>query len=337
MKKLCTLIVSLASVATTQAQIGGEQAYQFLNLPVSATQAALGGNNVTIYDDNSTQPLYNPAALNPLMNNELSVNYTNVYESVHAGTATYAKTFKNKRSMHVGVVFLNYGAIDGYDENGNSTGSFSANDVAVSFGYAIPIENTNIRLGSNLKYITSTLENYQSHAAAVDFGAVYVHPTNGFHAGLTVKNVGLQLKSFEETKEKLPLNITLGFSKQLENVPIRWHLTLENLQKPAIAFSNTNRAEVGLDGTVKEEKVSVVQHALRHIIVGAEFFTNKKFNVRLSYNFRRGEELKLLEKRSMAGLSAGFSLRFKRFRVEYTHSRMTLAANSHLIGCSIKL
>lgn len=330
-------LLFLFACVGVSAQIGGNQAYQFLNMPSSTTQAALGGNNVTIFNGNSSQPLFNPASLNAEMSNELNVNYINLYESTHSGMVSYAKKLKNNRNVHIGVQYLNYGQMDGYDENGMSTGTFSANDVAVSLGYSYPIENTGIHIGSNLKFISSTIESYSSLAAAVDLGALYVHPTSGFHVGLAVRNVGVQLRSFQDTEEQLPLNIALGFSKQLENVPIRWHLTLDQLQRPKIAFSNPNRDEVGLDGSVKQENVSIAQHALRHVIVGAELFTNKKFNLRISYNFRRGEELRVVEHRSLAGFAAGFSLQTRRLRFEYTHSRMTLAGNAHLIGCAIKL
>ena len=47
----------------------------------------------------------------------------------------------------------------------------------------------------------------------------------------------------------------IGFSQEVENVPIRWHLTLENLQQWNIAFSNPNRATSTIDGGVIPEKV----------------------------------------------------------------------------------
>jgi len=57
------------------------------------------------------------------------------------------------------------------------------------------------------------------------------------------RNIGTQFSTYDGTNEKLPLEIIAGVSQELENVPIRWHLTLENLQQWNIAFSNPVRAE----------------------------------------------------------------------------------------------
>ena len=68
--------------------------------------------------------------------------------------------------------------------------------------------------------------------------------------------VKFQIKPYQDTNEKLPLAIDAGISQLMLHVPIRWHVTLENLQQWNIAFSNPNRAQGSLDGGSKEEKVS---------------------------------------------------------------------------------
>src|SRR5690606_16721270 len=100
-------------------------------------------------------------------------------------------------------------------------------------------------------------------------------------------------------------------------------------------FSNPARAEGTLDGGTEEEKVSVFNNALRHMIIGAELFPDKGFNIRVGYNFRRGEELRVLEQRHFSGISAGFGLRINRLKFNYSYSRYTLAANTSLFGLTI--
>jgi hypothetical protein len=55
--------------------------------------------------------------------------------------------------------------------------------------------------------------------------------------GLAIRNIGTQFSTYNGVREKLPLEIIAGVS-ELENVPIRWHLTLENLQQWNGFFSN---------------------------------------------------------------------------------------------------
>jgi hypothetical protein len=57
--------------------------------------------------------------------------------------------------------------------------------------------------------------------------------------------------------------------------------------------------------------------------------------VRLGYNFRRAEELKLLEQRNFSGISLGLGLKMGRLKFDYSYSRYTLAANTSLFGLTI--
>jgi hypothetical protein len=188
-----------------------------------------------------------------------------------------------------------------------------------------------------VKLITSALESYNSFGVATDIGFLYIDDKNDINYGLSFRNIGYQITPYETTREKLPFEITAGISQLVENVPIRWHLTFENLQQWNIAISNPNRAKNGLDGSSEAEKISFFNNALRHVIMGAELFPEKAFNIRLGYNFRRGQELNIIDQRNFSGISAGFSLRFNKVRFDFSHSRYTIAANSSIFGLMINL
>jgi hypothetical protein len=323
---------------TVYSQIGGKYVYQFLNLAQSARQAALGGKTVTVVDYDVNQAFYNPATINEKMSNRLSTNFGNYYGEVTYGTAAYAYTYdKHLQTFHAGVSYINYGTFEGRDELGNPTSDFTGSEAAVSLGYAYNLPWTDMYMGVNAKLISSTLESYNSWGAAIDLGLLYVDTQNDINYGLAVRNIGAQITPYADTREKLPLSIDAGISQLLENVPIRWHMTFENLQQWNIAFSNPNRAQGSLDGSTQEEKVSFFNNALRHLIVGAELFPEKGFNIRLGYNFRRGEELRIIEQRHFSGISVGFGLRIGKIKFDYSYSRYTLAANTSLFGLMIDL
>lgn len=323
---------------TVYSQIGGKYVYQFLNLAQSARQAALGGKTVTVVDYDVNQAFYNPATINEKMSNRLSTNFGNYYGEVTYGTAAYAYTYdKHLQTFHAGVSYINYGSFEGRDELGNPTSVFTGSEAAVSLGYAYNLPWTDMYMGVNAKLISSTLESYNSWGAAIDLGLLYVDTQNDINYGLAVRNIGAQITPYADTREKLPLSIDAGISQLLENVPIRWHMTFENLQQWNIAFSNPNRAQGSLDGSTQEEKVSFFNNALRHLIVGAELFPEKGFNIRLGYNFRRGEELRIIEQRHFSGISVGFGLRIGKIKFDYSYSRYTLAANTSLFGLMIDL
>lgn len=322
----------------TQSQIGGESTYQFLNLISSPRQAALGGKTLTNVDYDVTQALYNPATINADMDNQLALNYTSYLGGISYGSAAYAYTIDRRtQTIHGGITYINYGSFDGYDEIGNSTGSFTGSETALSLGYASQIGFSDFYFGGNLKLITSKLEQYSSFGAAVDLGIIYIDEQIGFHAALVARNLGTQITTYAGLNERLPFEVDFGMSQTLENVPLRWHLTFENLQKWPIATPNPARATSDLSGNQSEEKVGFLGQVIRHTILGAELFPEGGFNIRLGYNFRRGEELRILDQRNFSGISAGFSIKLNKMRFSYTHAKYSSAANSNFFGLQIDL
>ncbi|TNJ41536.1 type IX secretion system protein PorQ [Tamlana fucoidanivorans] len=320
------------------AQVGGESTYQFLNLIASPRQAALGGKVFTNVDYDVTQGLFNPATINEEMDNQLALNYTSYLGGIGYGTASYAYTVDRRtQTFHTGVTYINYGSFDGYDEDGNSTGTFTGNETALSLGYALQIGYSDFYFGTNVKFISSNLEQYSSFGVAVDLGLLYIDEAIDFNAALVVRNLGSQITTYADIYEKLPFEVAFGMSQKLENVPIRWHITLENLQQWPIARPNPARVTSDLSGNQSSEKIGFIGQVIRHTIIGAELFPDKGFNIRLGYNFRRGEDLRIVDQRNFSGLSAGISIKMNRMRFSYTHAKYTSAGNSNFFGLQIDL
>lgn len=320
------------------AQVGGESTYQFLNLVSSPRQAALGGKVLTNVDYDVTQALFNPATINEAMDNQLAVNYVSYLGGISYGSAAYAYTLDRRiQTFHGGITYVNYGDFEGYDEEGNTTGTFTGSEAALSLGYALQIGLSDFYFGGNLKLITSKLEQYSSFGVATDLGLIYINEEINFNAALAVRNLGTQITTYAGQNEPLPFEVDFGMSQRLENVPIRWHVTLENLQEWPIARPNPARETSDLNGNQSSEKVGFFGQVIRHTILGAELFPEKGFNIRLGYNFRRGEELRINEQRNFSGISAGFSIKLNKMRFSYTHAKYTSAANSNFFGLQIDL
>lgn len=333
MLKQYVLFLMLLVCTVSFGQIGGRYTYQFLNLTASPRQAALGGKNITIYDEDVNQAMSNPAVLNEDMDNHLALNYGNYYGEASYGSASYAYTYdRHVQTFYAGVNYINYGSFEGYDENGQATSDFTGSEGALSLGYAYNIPYTDLHIGANVKLITSTLESYNSIGGAIDVGIMYEIPKNNVNLALVIRNIGTQFTTYSGIQENLPFEITAGASQELEHVPIRWHLTLENLQQWNISFSNPVREETNIDGSTSSEKVSFVNNALRHVVFGVELFPKKAVNLRLGYNFRRAEELRVEEQRNFSGISLGFGLKMNKLKFNYSYSRYTLAGNTSLFG-----
>ena len=320
------------------AQLGGESTFQFLNLISSPRQAALGGKVLTNVDYDVTQGIYNPATINIEMDNQLALNYANYLGGISYGTAAYAYNVDRRtQTFHAAVTYVNYGSFDGYDESGNSTGRFTGNETSISFGYSFQIGFSDFYVGANLKLISSKLEQYSSFGGAFDFGLIYIDESLDFNAAVVIRNVGTQFTTYAGLNEPLPLEIDLGLSQKLQNVPIRWHLTLENLQQWPIAASNPARVTTDLNGNQTQEKIGFLTNIIRRTIIGLEIFPDKGFNIRTGYSFRRAEELRIIEQRNFSGLSFGIGLKFNNLRFSYTHARYSVASNTSFLGVQISL
>lgn len=330
----CFLLLSISLTA----QIGGRHTYQFLNLTGSPREAALGGKNFTGYGSDPTSALYNPASINYEMKNQLALNYVNYLADINYGTASYAFLLDRRSGiMHTGVTYINYGTFDGYDENGNETGEFSGNEVALTAGYAFHIPDSKIHLGVSAKLITSQMETYNSIGGALDLGITYYDPEQKLVVSGVIRNLGTQFKPYDVTYESLPFEMDFGISQELRNMPLRWHLTLENIQKWNLAFRNSARDKMDLDGNVEPDNPGFFDNLMRHVIVGAELFPERAFSLRAGYSFRRSEELRVENQRSFAGLSGGISVRFNKLRFSYTYARYNSAASSSFFGLNIDL
>ena len=73
MKRVLFVTILMLTVLTLSAQ-ESQTVYNFLRLPVSAHVAALGGDNITIADDDASLLLHNPALASNVSDRSLSLN-----------------------------------------------------------------------------------------------------------------------------------------------------------------------------------------------------------------------------------------------------------------------
>jgi len=330
-------ILFFLSYLSTKAQIGGENVYQFLNYSVSARQIALGGEVLTLIDD-VNQPIWNPSVINADMDNQISANYSSYLAGIKIGSVSYARLISRRfGTIHGSIKYLDYGTLIGADEQGNEIGNFNASDLSVSVGYATNLPRTNLHVGANIKLINSNISNFTSIGIATDFAILYYSPYMPFSFTIVARNIGAQLKTFNGTNESLPFKVALGASYKLEYVPLKWYITLDNLQKWNVSVANPSEQTIDLEGNVTQEKINFIGNTLRHFVVGAELFPESALNLRIGYNFRRAAELKLQNVRTFGGISLGFGIKMNKLKFNYAYSKFHSAANASTFSLQIDL
>lgn len=319
------------------AQVGGEQVYTFLNYSTSARQMALGGSTLTL-ENEVNQALWNPAMITPDIDNYLALNYVNFLSDINYFSGDFAHTLdRHFGTLYTNLTYNNYGKFIAADEEGNETGTFKAYDMSVSVGYGYQIPRTDFHIGANLKMIHSSIEEYNSLGLAVDLGMMYHHLDKPYTLALVIRNAGTQVKSYNGTLEHLPLRIAAGWSYKLEHVPLKFYTTLDNLQRWQLAYSNPSDETIDLDGNVYKNEPTFFNNLFRHVVIGAELFPDSGFSLRAGYNYQRAQELKLNDTRTFAGLSLGFGLKVKRFKINYAFSKYHPATDTHTFSLNIDL
>lgn len=282
------LAAMLQCAVVCNAQQMGTAVSTFLEFPVSAHTAALGGNTVSFTGGDQMFAFSNPASLGAESHNQINLNYS-VY-MYHTGYASAAYTYKfsDKDVFMAGFQAAMYGKMKSYDASGTEIGTVSANDFAFTATYS-RLLNKYFSIGVTLKPAINSYGGYTSFSLGGDVGVMFHDTVSLVNVGLAVQNFGGRLAGPEGVtlaSKWMPLNVTLGVSKRLKKAPIVFYLTLQNLQK-------WNDSNVGLMIGKK-------------FIVGMDIMPkSEKFWVGLSYNFDRGLSLGNPTVMSLSGLSFG--------------------------------
>lgn len=328
MKNKLLLFFSILLHICSNAQSGGNGTYSFLNLSSPARPAALGGTLISIKDNDLNLSFQNPSLLDSAMHNSLSLSYIDYLSDIKYGYAAYSRTYKKIGSFSAGMQFLDYGDFDAANTIGEITGKFYASDYSLNLAYARPLIDSMLSVGATVKTIYSKLGEYTSIGNALDIGAVYYNNKRLFSAGLIIKNIGKQWKTYTVHHEPLPFEIQLGVSKKINHAPFRINFTFIHLEKWDLTYINPNAIVTDpITGLVIEKsKFSKWADKLgRHVVFGGEVLISKNFHLRLGYNYLRRQEMKIGTKPGIAGFSFGFGLKVYKFNLSYAYAKMHLA------------
>ena len=293
-----------------------QTAYNFLRLPVSAHAAALGGDNITIIEDDASLMFGNPALLASVNDRSINLNFMTYMAGATTASASFNRIVRQKASVAVTAQYMDYGKMKEVDQNNVQTGEFSAKDIAVSgvFSYIL---GERIVGGISAKVINSYIGNYSSWAVGVDLGLNYYDPDKEWSVSLVARNLGGQLKAFDDEYERMPLDLQAGVSKKFAALPFRVSATLVNLNNWDTKFIN-------------------------HLVAGVDIILSQQFYVAAGYNFRRADEMTLLrgtddESNHMAGLSFGGGLQLERFKLQLAYGKYHVSSSSLLVNVSYSL
>jgi len=333
MKNLSLFFISIVFSVVVLAQQGGERGYSYLQIATNARSAAMGGQLIS-HQGSINQIADNPALLDSGKQN-ISFNYANYIADINGGSVFFHPHQKLKKYAF-SMQYFNYGNFLETDESGNITGEFSAGDYSLA-AYRVIKFRENLTFGVSSNMLFSFYPQSFNMGLGVSAGAYYTKPEKEFSAGLVIKNVGLQIINQAEVNNKLPFEVQLGLSKQLDKAPFRISLLAHNLQTWDLSYPNPD--EITIDPFTGEEikQWFSLDKLMRHFSGGVEFFPAKSFVMRFSYNHQRRREMSLNQKSGFAGFGVGAGIRFNKFTLDYGITGYHIAGALHMFSINTKI
>lgn len=314
-KAVFTLLLTLFAIMAKAQE--SQTIYNFLRLPVSAHAAALGGDNITLAEDDEALIFHNPALLQNVGDKTLHLGFMNYMQGAYTANAAFNHAVGERGVWAVSGQFMDYGTMKEVDENNVMMGDFSARDIAIT-GYYSHLLANNLSGGIAAKFINSHIASYNSMAVAVDLGLNYNNSESGLSLSLTAKNLGGQIDAYDDEYERLPFDLQVGASKRLVGTPLRFSGTLVDLTHWDYKFIN-------------------------HLAAGIDLLLTQQVWVGAGYNFRRSREMTITttdvdnESAHGAGLSLGAGLALERFKLHLAYGKYHVSSHSLVLNLSINL
>jgi hypothetical protein len=310
MKKTLALIIALVVSTTLTAQ----NTFDFLRLDNSPRAAALAGSFVANGDDPNVI-FYNPAGINLLSGMPVSFSFLKHLMDINSASLSFSKNFEDIGRLAAGIQYINYGTFTKADASGNNLGEFGAGEMALLVGYGNQLDQ-NFFYGANVKFIYSSIAGRASTGIALDLGLHYTIPESRWNFGFSILNLGKQITSYYSVKEELPIDIRMGFSKELEKLPFRFYWSFNRLGDRYDNFFDR----------------------FKQITFGGEFKLGQSMRLRFGYDNEKRRDMKLGNTSpGLAGISVGLGFIVSKYNVDYSYSSMGSIGSQHRFGVSTNL
>jgi hypothetical protein len=212
----------------------GTAGWQFLKLPTTARNAALGGIITALSYGNASSTLANPASTADVVNYDVSFSHMKWVADIGFQTVAAVKNFGNWGIIGVNLMYVDYGEMvrtensEIFDALGTSLGvfpvfddlgTFTANDISIGLSYARQVTDK-LQVGGNLRYLREQLDDATTSNWSVDIGTMYYTGLKTLRIAMLGKNFGPDAEfaeyderiGIEPVKVKMPMWFALGLA-----------------------------------------------------------------------------------------------------------------------------
>lgn len=303
-----------------------QSSMEFLKYPVSAHQAALGGQAVSAADRSASQFLANPALLSEVESGMVGLNaMTWIGNTVIAG-AQYGNSLGERTMYGFSARYVDYGSSARTLPDATVTGTFSSKDMAVGISCSYMFTD-NLSGGATGNLIFSHYASMTAASVGIDLGLYWNNPDKGLSLAIAARNLGGQIKAFENEFQRMPFDLTAGISWKMEHSPLRLTATLDGLtdwDEEDFYFPDGHGAGKG-------------QILRRHFSFGADFMLTDCLYVAGGCNLRTRDELSGDGSKGLTGFSAGTGLRLSRMSFDLSVGKYQISHSSMVFNFAFRL
>lgn len=318
--RLLAALLALAVAAAPAAQAAGgdfsdhaagTSGSEFLNLDVDARGMAMGGAYSALTND-AYAMYWNPAGLALVPRASLGAMHNEYLADIRFQYLSYAQRVNESSVLAGAVRYMDAGAIDNTDLNGNRIGTFRPRNYVYELGWGQSIGDLtdaerDITMGVTMRYLHSDLVAHASGwAGDIGMQAHYTDTFMPFNVSAVVQNLGRGQK-FDAVRDTLPFRGKLGASLQ---------------PRPFLSLA--------LEGVFPIS-------AAPHLALGTELMveTSHRAKAFLRAGFSSRTAFSGLD--GIRGVTAGFGVKLADFSVDYAFQPMGILGNTHRVGLTWSL
>lgn len=324
------LLCALAGVPAAVAQ-DASSAYTFLNVSSSSKIYGLGGVNISLVDDELMSTDCNPALLGPEMTGQIGLNYMHYIGGSNFAGLRYAHSAGEHGAWSASVRYFGYGNMKEALPDGTVVGEFSPKDVAFGATYSRDIYGR-WRGGITLRGLYSAYADYSAFAISTDLGVNYYDEERDLSLSLVVANLGGQVKRFNHSYDRLPLDVRLGWSQSFGSFPVRFSVTAWNLTKWKLPYLDAG------DGTSEPEmKDSFKSNLFRHLVFGADLIASPNYYIGIGYNYKTRTDMSTYSRSFLSGFSLCGGINVRSFAVGVAFAQPHTGATTFMLNLTCRL
>ena len=245
----------------------------------------------------------------------------------------YAHSAGERGAWSASIRYFGYGSLKETTPDGSIVGSFSPKDVAFGGTYSHDITDR-LRGGIGLNMLYSGYADYSAFAISTDLGLNYYNDERDLSLSVVAANLGGQVKRFDQSYDRLPFDIRLGWSQSFGTFPVRFSITAWNLTKWSLPYVETGDGSSDREPVIKD---SFKSNLFRHLVFGADLISNENFYIGIGYNYKTRTDMATYSRNMLSGFSLAAGINVRSFNIGVALAQPHTGATTFMLNLNCNL